>query len=92
MCKTLLEVIFNELRETYSCSLRNNSISQTLVIDVGFGYVLNVIHEERKEFHQFNIVSNRGSKPVYIICPIDEKGHSDIVPLYRFIDDFANLI
>jgi hypothetical protein len=32
-------------------------------------------------------VSNRGSKPVYIVCPIGEDGGSDIVPLYRFIDD-----
>ena len=92
MYKTLLEVVYNELRETYACSLRDNSIGQVLVIDVGFGYVLSVTHEEHKEFHQFSIVSNRGSKPVYIICPIDEKGYSDIVPLYRFIDDFANLI
>lgn len=92
MSKTLLEVVYNELRETYACSLRDNSISQVLVIDVGFGYVLSITHEEHEKFHKFNIVSNRGNKPVYIICPIDEKGHSDIVPLYRFIDDFANLI
>ena len=92
MCTTLTEVIYEELRDTYSCTLRHNSITQFLQIDVGFGYVLTVTHEERKDFHQFTIVSNRGSKPVYIICPIDENGHSDIVPVYRFIDDFSNLL
>jgi hypothetical protein len=92
MCTTLIEVVYEELRETYSCTLRHNSITQFLEINVGFGYVLKVVHEEHEKFHQFTIVSNRGSKPVYIICPIDEKGGSDIVPLYRFIDDFSNLL
>jgi hypothetical protein len=92
MCKTLLEVIYEELRETYSCTLCHNSIIQFIEIDVGFGYVLTVTHEEHKYFHQFTIMSNRGGKPVYIVCPIGEDGGSDIVPLYRFIDDFANLI
>lgn len=92
MCTTLTEVIYEELRETYSCTLRHNSITQFLEIDVGFGYVLTVTHEERKGFHQFTIVSNRGSKPVFIVCPIGEDGGSDIVPLYRFIDDFSNLL
>ena len=92
MCKTLTEVIYGELKDTYACTVRNNSVCQFLVIDVGFGYKLTVTHEEHEKFHKFNIVSNRGSKPVYIVCPIDDKGFSDIVPLYRFIDDFANLI
>ena len=92
MCTTLTEVVYEELRETYSCTLRHNSITQFLEINVGFGYVLKVVHEEHERFHQFTIVSNRGNKPVYIICPIDEKGGSDIVPLYRFIDDFSNLL
>lgn len=92
MCTTLTEVIYEELRESYACTLRHNSITQFIEIDVGFGYVLTVTHEERKDFHQFTIVSNRGSKPVFIVCPIGEDGGSDIVPLYRFIDDFSNLL
>lgn len=98
MCKTLLEVIYNELRDSfgYCCSIKPTSVNEVLYVDVGFGYMLGITYEEHERFHKFYIQSNKGiekhNKPVCFVCPIDEKGHSDIVPLYRFIDDFANLI
>lgn len=98
MCHTLIEVIYEELRNNfgYLCNIRPNSVTEVLHVDVGFGYTLYITHEEHEKFHKFIIQSNKGikkhNKPVCFVCPINEKGYSDIVPLYNFINDFANLI
>ena len=88
----MLDKVYKGLRDTYSCTLNNNSDTKSIKIDVGFGFVLTVTHESRNGLNIFKIVSNRGSKPVYIGCPIDENGHSDINSLYCFIDDFSGLL
>lgn len=86
----MLNKVYKRLQEEYSCTL--NSDAKSIKMDVGFGYVLTVTHEARNGLNIFKIVSNRGSKPVYIGCPIDDNGHSDLNPLYCFIDDFSGLL
>ena len=88
----MLNTVYEKLRDTYSCTLGYNSITQFLSIDIGFGYILNITQKKRNELYLFTIVSNRGSKPVNIICPVDDNGYIDISRLYRFIDDFSNLL
>ena len=88
----MLDKVYKGLRDTYSCTLNNNSDTKSIKIDVGLGYVLTVTHEVRIGLNIFKIVSNKGSKPVYISCLIDDNGHSDITPLYCFIDDFCGLL
>lgn len=86
----MLDKVYKRLRDTYACTLNSNSDS--ISIDVGFNLVLTVTHETRNGLNIFKIVSNRGSRPVYIGCPIDDEGYSDISPLYCFIDDFSSLL
>lgn len=88
----MLDKVYKRLRDTYSCTLNNNSDTKSIEIDVGFNLVLTVTHEIRIGLNIFKIVSNRGSRPVYISCPIDDDGHSDIVSLYCFIEDFSSLL
>ena len=84
----MLDKVYARLRDSYACTFNN----KTIEIDVGFGFVLTITHELRDGLNIFKVVSNKGSKPVYIDCPIDENGYSDIVLLYRFIDDFSSLL
>ena len=88
----MLEKVYERLRDTYSCTLTNNSDTKSIEVDVGCGYVLTITHEVRIGLHVFTIVSNKGNKHVYIGCQIDNKGHSDLNPLYCFIDDFSGLL
>lgn len=88
----MLDKIYERLRDTYSCNLNNNSDTKSIEIDVGFGFVLTITLKVRIGFNVFKIVSNRGNKPVYIGCPIDDNGHSDIIPLFCFIDNFSSLL
>ena len=84
----MLDEVYARLKNSYACTFNNKSIK----IDVGFGFILTITHRLRNGFNIFKIISNKGRRPVYINCPIDENGYSDIVSLYRFIDDFSNLI
>ena len=88
----MLNVVYKRLQDEYSCTLNSNSNTKSIQIDVGFGFVLTVTHETRNGLNIFKIVSNRGNRPVFIGCPIDANGHSDLVPLYCFIDDFSSLL
>ena len=88
----MLDKVYERLRDTYSCTLNNNSVTKSMEIDVGFGFVLTITHEIRKGCNVFEIVSNRGGYPVYIGCPIDDNGYSDIKPLYCFINNFSSLL
>ena len=83
----MLDEVYARLTDSYACTFDNESIK----INVGRGYVLTITHKVRNGCNIFTIISN-GSRHVNIICPIDENGYSDIVPLYRFIDDFSNLL
>ena len=84
----MLKEVYASLKNSYACTFNNESIK----IDVGFGYIITITHKLRNGCNIFTIISNKGSRPVYISCPIDEYGYSDIVSLYRFIDDFSILI
>ena len=86
----MIEVIYKRLRENYSCTL--NSKKNSIEIYIGSGYFLILTHKVQKNMNIFKIASNRGSKSVIIPCSIDENGHSDIMPLYCFIDDFSSLL
>ena len=88
----MLDKVYERLRDTYSCTLSDNSDTKSIKVDVGFGFVLTITHKIRNGLNIFKVVSNRGSKPVYIGCPIDENGYSNIDPLYCFIDDFSGLL
>lgn len=88
----MLDKVYKSLKDTYSCTLNINSDTKSIKIDVGFNLVLTVTHEVRIGLNIFKIVSNRGSRPVYISCPIDDDGYSDISPLDCFIDDFSSLL
>ena len=84
----MLDEVYARLKNSYACTFDNESIK----INVGRGYVLTITLKLRNGCNIFTIISNRGRRPVNIICPIDKNGYSDIVPLYRFIDDFSNLL
>ena len=84
----MLYKVYARLRDSYACTFTN----KTIEIDVGFGFVLTITHELRAGLNIFKIVSNRGSNHVYIDCPLDKNGYSDIIPLYRFIEDFSRLL
>ena len=84
----MLKKIYARLNDDYACAFDNESIK----IDVGLGYELTITHKVRNGCNIFTLISNKGSRPVKISCPIDEYGYSDIVSLYRFIDDFSDLI
>lgn len=86
----MLEKVYKGLKDTYACTF--SSDLDAIYINVGFGLVINITHETRNGLNIFKIVSDRGSRPVYIGCPIDDNGHSDIAPLYCFIEDFASLL
>lgn len=88
----MLDKVYERLRDTYACTLNNNSDTKSLKIDVGFGFVLTITHEVRIGVNVFKIVSNRGNRPVYIGCPINDNGYSDLNSLYCFIDDFSSLL
>ena len=84
----MLDEVYARLTDSYACTFDNESIK----IDVGLGYVLTITHKVRNGCNIFTIISNKGRRPVNIVCPIDENGYSDIVPLYCFIDDFSSLL
>lgn len=88
----MLNVVYKRLKDDYSCTFNSNSDTRSIQIDLGFGFVFTVTQETRNGLNIFKIVSNKGSRPVYIGCPIDDNGHSDIAPLYCFIDDFSSLL
>lgn len=88
----MLNIVYERLQDVYSCTLSSNPNTKSIQIDVGSGFILTVTCETRIGSFIFKIVSNRGSRPVYIDCPIDDKGHTDLIPLYCFIDDFSSLL
>ena len=88
----MLNTVYEKLRDTYSCTLGYNSITQVLSIDIGVGYILNITLKKRNGLYLFTIVSNRSNRPVNIICPVNDNGYIDLSLLYRFIDDFASLL
>ena len=88
----MLNKVYKNLRDTYFCTLTNNSDIKSIEIDIGYGYILTITHKLRNGLNVFKIVSNKGHRPIYISCPIDDNGYSDIYPLYWFIDDFSSLL